>query len=140
MGHDPLGISGKCNGHFLSGYGRNLTLDAQLGTNFTTYLEKIVSMIEKIGQSLPAYEEYLKLFSARRKKLVIETSEYDEESSFQLEFCNHRLYKALSYVYVDIIQFCQEACNIFGTKRGGMYFILIFCLVLYVQVPATNPL
>jgi hypothetical protein len=93
-------------------------VDAQLGTNYTTYLEKIVSMIEKIGQSLPAYEEYVKLVSGRRKKLATEfsTSGYDAEPSFPLDFWNHRLYKALPYVYADIIRFCQEACKILVPK------------------------
>jgi hypothetical protein len=78
------------------------------------HLEKIVTMLQQIGDVLPAYEEFFDLFVKRRSSLEKETG-----IAPSLELRHHRLYKALSFVYVDVIQFCQEACRIFGSKRGG---------------------
>jgi hypothetical protein len=70
-------------------------------------------MLQRIGELLPAYEEYFRLFVQRRK--LWNSSATNSTNNVR----HYRLYKVLSYVYVDIIRFCQEACKIFGTKRGG---------------------
>jgi hypothetical protein len=87
---------------------------AQLGTNYTVYLEKLVTMIQRIGEMLPSYEEYFNIFVRRKKTL-----EEDTGSTLPFELRHHRLQKALSFVYADIVQFCQDACSLFGSKRGG---------------------
>lgn len=81
------------------------------------HLEKLVIMLQQIGDILPAYEEYLNIFVNRR------TSQMETGIAPALELRHHRLYKSLSFVYVDIIQFCQEACRIFGSKKGGAQYI-----------------
>ena len=90
---------------------------AQLGTNYTVHLEKLVTMIQRIGETLPSYEEYFNLFVRRRKSTTEDTG-----STFTLGLRHHRLHKALSFVYADIVQFCQDACRLFGSKRGGRDF------------------
>ncbi|KAJ5428580.1 hypothetical protein N7445_010034 [Penicillium cf. griseofulvum] len=85
-----------------------------LGTNYTVHLEKLVTMIQRIGEMLPSYEEYFNIFVRRKKTL-----EEDTGSAMTLELRHHRLQKALSFVYADIVQFCQDACSLFGSKRGG---------------------
>jgi hypothetical protein len=74
-------------------------------------------MIQKIGESLPAYEEYFKMFMTRRGK-----TESKIGSALPTEIRYRRLYKALSYVYADIVQFCQESRKIFETKRGSVFY------------------
>ena len=86
---------------------------AQLGTNYTVHLEKLVTMIQRIGEMLPSYEEYFDLFIRRKKTLE------DTGLTLNLELRHHRLQKALSFVYADIVQFCQDACRLFGSERGG---------------------
>jgi hypothetical protein len=76
-------------------------------------------MIQKIGEALPAYEEYYQMFVTRRRKAESEASGSLPTQTLPTQIRHHRLYKALSYVYADIMQFCQEACKIFSTKRGG---------------------
>ncbi|ORY15989.1 hypothetical protein BCR34DRAFT_144457 [Clohesyomyces aquaticus] len=88
-----------------------------LGTNYTVHLEKIVTMIQRIGEALPAYEEYFGMFLRRRKSTQVGSAPV-----VQIEARHHRLYKALAYVYADVVQFCQEACNIFGKKKGGIHY------------------
>lgn len=68
-------------------------------------------MFEKITQRLPVYKEHLKRLKIHKKKepnVAAVSSPADE-----------RLVKALSLIYADIIQFCQQACKIFATKKGG---------------------
>ncbi|KAH0559610.1 hypothetical protein GP486_003875 [Trichoglossum hirsutum] len=84
-----------------------------LGTKHMTYLERIVSMIQNIGESLPAYGEYFEMFVTHKKK-----TESEIGSAIPTEIRYHRLFKALSYVYADIVQFCQESRKIFGTKHS----------------------
>ena len=62
-------------------------------------------MFEKMALTLPVYEEYVR--NLRMRALSREQQ------------VSRRLLKALAYVYSDIIQFCQYACNLF-TKRKGM--------------------
>ena len=57
-------------------------------------------MFERNGQRLPHYKRHIELFKARGH-----TSPH--------------LLTALSHVYADIILFCQEACEIFSTKKKG---------------------
>ncbi|KAF2645315.1 hypothetical protein P280DRAFT_531385 [Massarina eburnea CBS 473.64] len=88
-----------------------------LGSNYVTHLERLVAMLQRIAELLPAYEEYFKLFVNRHK------TNNNQTTTFVPQLRHHRLYKALAYVYADIIQFCQEACKIFGTKRGESKYL-----------------
>ncbi|KAF4453686.1 NACHT domain-containing protein [Fusarium austroafricanum] len=85
-----------------------------LGTNFTTFLDKILSMFEKLGDRLPGYAEYYERVVVRWKKV---SANDGQRASYEAR--TTRMVKALSYVYADILQFCQEACRIFSTKSGG---------------------
>ncbi|KAH0542496.1 hypothetical protein FGG08_003092 [Glutinoglossum americanum] len=78
----------------------------QLGSNYISFLEKLSDMFEKMSVTLPVYEEYIRTLKARALSRGQPVS--------------RRLLKALAYVYSDIIQFCQYACNLF-TKRKGSY-------------------
>jgi hypothetical protein len=60
------------------------------------FFEKIVEMFGRIGDALPRFRDYERLFP------------------------NHqRLHATLAKVYLDIIIFCVDAKTIFGRAKGG---------------------
>jgi hypothetical protein len=59
-------------------------------------------MLAKITERLPSYHDHLLRFRECCPDIMKE-----------------RLGQALSLVYKDILQFCQEACKIFMKKSGG---------------------
>ncbi|KAI9775589.1 MAG: hypothetical protein M1839_000989 [Geoglossum umbratile] len=75
----------------------------RLGSNYITFLEKLSDMFGKMASTLPVYEKYVKILRTR----ATEPKQLSE-----------RLLKALAYVYSDIIQFCQYACNLFKKRKG----------------------
>jgi len=68
-------------------------------------------MFEKITQRLPAYKEHLDRLGIRRKETP--------DKPLLAASGAGRLVKALSLIYEDVITFCQQACKIFATKKGG---------------------
>jgi hypothetical protein len=82
-----------------------LLMFTKLGSNVITFLEKFSEMLERIMHTLPSYHEHIH----RLRNIIPPSSE-------------SRLRKALSYVYADIIQFCQQACIIFSGKGGRRMF------------------
>jgi hypothetical protein len=80
---------------------------SQLGDHYITFLEKLTIMFEKMAQNLPAYEEYV-------VKLQFRAQKYGRKP-------HPRLLKALAYIYVDIIQFCLDACRLFSAGKNGTY-------------------
>lgn len=76
------------------------------------YLDKIVCMISRIRESLPSYKEYLNAFTSKRATTL------DTELTLHTEVRYRRVYKGLSYVYADIMQFFSESCRIFDTNSG----------------------
>ena len=76
----------------------------QLSSNFVSFFEKLADMLHRILARLPNYAEHLERLRRR--------AQFQDGS---------RILEALSYVYADIIQFCQAACKIFTTKRGVEY-------------------
>ncbi|KAK7416638.1 hypothetical protein QQX98_005109 [Neonectria punicea] len=85
-----------------------------LGTNFNDFLEKIVSMFEKLSDRLPGYAEYHERVVKRWEKILANNDQLEAYEARRL-----RMAKSLSYIYADIMQFCQECCKIFSTKKGG---------------------
>lgn len=88
------------------------TNQEQLSSHYSTFLEKIVTMFERIGSRLPSYKEHFECFVERRKRL-------SQSGGTSLDGAQSRLAMTLSYVYADIIQFCQSACKMFVTKKSG---------------------
>lgn len=84
----------------------------QLSSHYSTFLEKIVTMFERIGSRLSSYKEHFEHIVERRQRM----SQSDGSSLYSSQ---SRLAMALSYVYADIIQFCQSACKLFMVKKGG---------------------
>jgi hypothetical protein len=74
-----------------------------VAANYGKYLEKLVDMFARIGDVLPRFRAYEKLFSD-----------------------HSRLLHMLSVAYVDIITFCMDARKAFskGKKRWGTYAAL----------------
>jgi hypothetical protein len=72
-------------------------------------------MFEKIGDILPGYAEYYERVVQRWTKI---TATDVQRTSYDIR--RMRIFKALSYVYADVVQFCQEACKIFSAKKGGV--------------------
>ena len=64
-------------------------------------------MFERIGQKLPHYQRQVEFFKTR-----------GHTASTQA------LLDALAHVYIDIINFCHEACRIFSTKKRGVRYKL----------------
>lgn len=76
----------------------------------------MVTMFEKIGDVLPGYAQY---FNQIMKRETRGNQDGQVRSSID-DPSRQRISKALSYVYTDIVEFCQEACDIFSSqKRGG---------------------
>jgi hypothetical protein len=91
----------------------------QLGSSHTIFFEKLAYMFERIGDRLPGYGEYCDRVLKRWSKIPT-----TEEQKTALDNRCQRLVKALTYVYADIIQFCQEACRIFSTSKKGRAYVL----------------
>lgn len=89
----------------------------KLGSNYTSFLEKLIVMFERICERLPGYSEYHDRIVARHKNPSLPMSTPDSPSSLR----RGRIVKTLSYIYADIIEFCQDACKIFATKRHGKF-------------------
>ncbi|KAL0253447.1 hypothetical protein SLS55_010426 [Diplodia seriata] len=80
-----------------------------LGMNYVDFLEKFCKMLEDVTGYLPAYES------------LIDWMAWLEEERTRhrtVRELNPRLPDWLSLIYVDILQFCQEACSILSGKRG----------------------
>jgi hypothetical protein len=77
-------------------------------------------MIQRIGEMLPSYEEYFNLFVRRKQAL-----EEDTGSTLTFDLRHHRLQKALSFVYADIVKFCQDACRLFGSNAEVRVFLIL---------------
>ncbi|KUJ08082.1 uncharacterized protein LY89DRAFT_742377 [Mollisia scopiformis] len=86
-----------------------------LGSNYTIFLEKMINMFEEIGDRLPAYGEYYELVRKRK-----EATNDNSTGKLATETSNDRLCKALSYLYADIMEFCQEAYQLFSANRKGV--------------------
>ena len=67
-------------------------------------------MIEKMTVSLPAYEDYIDTLYDRPRQPEKDRKKYN---------MSNRLLKALSYIFADILQFCQEACELFSKYGKG---------------------
>ena len=65
----------------------------QLAREFGKYFEKLIDMFERIGDVLPRFQAYERLFPS-----------------------NERLVQSLSTAYVDILKFCSDVKAVF--RRG----------------------
>jgi hypothetical protein len=72
----------------------------------------MVAMFELIAERLPAYGEYYERVRER-------VAAGNHNSDWGKDASNERMCKALSYVYADIVEFCQEACKIFSGNKSG---------------------
>jgi hypothetical protein len=72
----------------------------QLGTNFVTFLEKLSAMFEGLRSRLSLYHRQI---------------ERIRESPYRVD--GKHLDKALSYIYMDVIEFCQISAYVFFQKR-----------------------
>lgn len=63
-------------------------------------------MFEQMAEHLPSYHLHLDLLKGRSK-------------NGKWSLSHERLVKSLSLVYADIMQFCCDCRNLFGTKRIG---------------------
>jgi hypothetical protein len=93
-------------------------------------------MFEKISNRLPAYHEhYVRLLERRKQENVTsDRSGRPTMTAMTVDFSgpsHERALKALSLVYADIIQFCQEACKIFSSKKGGKGYFISANILLY---------
>lgn len=81
----------------------------ELGMNYVAFLEKFCAMLEQATGLLPSYESLYKR---------IELLNQERAKNKSVSKLSPRLPDWLSLIYVDILQFCQEACNILSGKRG----------------------
>ncbi|KAF8852440.1 hypothetical protein BDZ45DRAFT_730184 [Acephala macrosclerotiorum] len=81
----------------------------QLCSHFTGFFEKLAEMFQEFGRNLPNYSTQIKIINSR-----IKHSAWRET--------HECLFKALSFVYVDILQFCHDACRLFSKRRRGLWY------------------
>ena len=79
---------------FLSFPNTQILMLSQLAREFSKYFEKLVDMFERIGDVLPRFRAYERLFPD-----------------------NERLLHSLSLVYVDILKFCFDAKAVFRRNK-----------------------
>ncbi|KAF3025563.1 hypothetical protein E8E14_011236 [Neopestalotiopsis sp. 37M] len=91
-----------------------------LASNFSSFLDKLLAMFEKIGDRLPGYAEYYRRVLDRHVfgQSGLANPKIDIKKIPKFE--STRVLKVLSYIYKDLLQFCQEACRLFDTKRRGV--------------------
>ncbi|KAJ3539608.1 hypothetical protein NM208_g5417 [Fusarium decemcellulare] len=80
-----------------------------LGSNHVQFLEKVCAMFEMMSTLLPADEEYV---STLRSRLLSR-----EHQRF------NRIFRALAYIYADLIQFCFDMCKLFTRKRSKLLML-----------------
>ncbi|KAI1376305.1 hypothetical protein F4677DRAFT_419535 [Hypoxylon crocopeplum] len=90
-----------------------------LGSNYTSFLEKVLVMLEKISDCLPAYEDYYQRLLDRKRR---RSSSPDSDDRVDEDRQEPRVVKALGLVYTDIVMFCQRACKIFTTRQHGFRY------------------
>jgi hypothetical protein len=67
-------------------------------------------MFDEIRNMLPNYANRVEIIRDRHQ---------DEHETLVWRETHECLFKALSLVYVDILQFCHDACRLFSKKRLG---------------------
>ncbi|KAI1860152.1 hypothetical protein JX265_010076 [Neoarthrinium moseri] len=95
-----------------------------LASNFSTFFDKLLVMLETISNRLPGYAEYYERLNRRKALWSKDTGLIQSSDATIPKFESNRVVRVISYIYKDIIQFCQEACQVFGTKKRGMRYEL----------------
>jgi hypothetical protein len=73
-------------------------------------------MFDEIRQQLPNYARQIEIIKSRNS---------DDGESLIWRETHECLFKALSVVYGDILQFCHDACRLFSKKRRGGFSLLL---------------
>lgn len=85
----------------------SIKLVFQLGSNHVAFLEKIAGMFDNISAILPRYQQH-----------------YDTYKRRPTEKNKDRLIHLMSFIYADVIQFCQNvSCMFLRGSRGSKYRI-----------------
>jgi len=71
-------------------------------------------MFDEFRRELPAYYKRVEII---RERIEGTTSLKISDGVWQKTY--ETLFQALSHVYVDILQFCHDACRLFSKKRRG---------------------
>jgi len=71
----------------------------QLASNFASFFERLVRLLEQLSDVVPQYGELAKLASA---------------------FESPRMRRQIEGVYIDILQLFQDVAQIFTSARGSM--------------------
>jgi hypothetical protein len=79
---------------------------SQLSANFAGFFERLAAMFQEMNRKLPNYALRVELIRSRADKMSWRRT-------------HERVFKSLSLVYVDILQFCHDACRLFSKKRRG---------------------
>ena len=77
----------------------------QIAQTFGSYFEKLVEMLSRIGDILPRFRTYLRLFPT-----------------------HERLRQALCNVYLDVMEFCTDAKSTFIKARKSSSMTLLFVI------------
>ena len=77
----------------------------QIAQTFGSYFEKLVEMLSRIGDVLPRFQAYMKLFPT-----------------------HERLRQALCDVYLDVIEFCTDAKSTFIKARKSSSMAVLFVI------------
>ncbi|KAI8628018.1 hypothetical protein F5Y19DRAFT_439227 [Xylariaceae sp. FL1651] len=87
----------------------SLRLVFKLGSNHVEFLERVCKMFENMSMLLPAYEEYVDKFQSRLRYRGARPSD--------------RIFRALAYIYSDLLQFCFDICKVFTRKRSKLLML-----------------
>ncbi len=72
-------------------------------------------MLEKISNYLPLYEKHMVILTRRASEIV---ESVDEAAKWRDTM--NCLSRSLAYVYMDILQFCDDARRLFPARNQGM--------------------
>ncbi|KAM3064767.1 hypothetical protein ACMFMF_011762 [Clarireedia jacksonii] len=90
----------------------------QLSMNFAGFFERLADMFDELRRELPNYELKIEIIRGRIPNSKSDSKENDKLKVW--EEINKCLFKSMSYVYIDILQFCHDAYRLFSKKRRGI--------------------
>lgn len=100
---DIINIFVQIKPQWLAWFWGSVRLVFKMGSNYVLFLEKVADMFEHITHILPQYKHFYEAC-----KLQFQQTQQD------------RLTTLMSYLYVDIVQFCLEVRRIFARGSPGV--------------------
>ena len=84
-----------------------------MASNYAKFFERLADIFASVADHLPAFGEFYKVLSRLLDKLD------SEKGRDTIRLNADRILQALSYVYVDVLQLCQEIYALLSRKERG---------------------